>query len=98
MDTFAYHSEQVHSTIENGTMKTKKNIVDIENGKGTKTVTMITNGNSRSSTKKLSSAEIRKIRKNEFIPKLFKPCIDCLNAPRSKKVSRSKTQKKKGSK
>ena len=97
MDKFVYHSEQVHSTFENGAMKTKKNIVNIENGKGTKTVTMVTNGNSRSSTKKLSAAEIRKIRKNEFIPKLFKSCTDCLNA-RSKKVSRSKTQKKKDSK
>ena len=98
MSKFAFHSEQVHSTYENGQLKMKKNIVNIENGKGTKTVTLEQNGTSRTSTKKLKPAEIRKIHSNQFIPGLFKPCIDCINGSRSKGASRSKTQKKKGSK
>jgi hypothetical protein len=97
MQWFAFHSEQVHSTYENGTEQTKKNIVNIKNGKGTKTVTIVKNGKANSSTKKLSTSEVKQIKQNQFIPGLFKPCYDCLNSTRSKSSSRSKTQKKKGS-
>lgn len=98
MQGFAFHSEQVHSTYENGEQQTKKNVVNIKNGKGTKTVTVMKNGKTKSSTKKLNTAEIKKIKQNQFIPGLFKPCYDCLNQPmRSKSSSRSKTHKKKGS-
>jgi hypothetical protein len=98
MTGFTFHSEQVHSVYENGTQQTKKNIVNIKDGKGTKTVSIVKNGKANSSTKKLSSAEIKKIKQNQFIPQLFKPCYTCLkNSTRSKSSSRSKTQKKKGS-
>ena len=97
MTGFAFHSEQVHSVYEDGTQQTRKNIVNIKNGKGTKTVSIVKNGKTNSSTKKLSPAEIKKIKQNQFIPKLFKPCYTCLNSTRSKSSSRSKTQKKKGS-
>lgn len=99
MSQFVYHSEQVHSVMENGRQVSKKNIVDIKNNKGTKTVTMKTNGKTRSSTKKLSPSEIHQIQANRFVPGLFKPCYDCLNnkqKTRTKSSSRSKTQKKKG--
>ena len=97
MQGFSFHSEQVHSTYENGEQQMKKNVVNIKNGKGTKTVVVSKDGRTKSSTKKLSSAEIKKIKQNQFIPGLFKPCYDCLNSTRSKPRSRSKTQKKKGS-
>jgi hypothetical protein len=98
MQGFAFHSEQVHSTYENGIEQTKKNIVNIKNGKGTKTVTIVKNGKANSSTKKLSTSEVKQIKQNQFIPGLFKPCYTCLkNTTRSKSSSRSKTQKKKGS-
>ena len=98
MNYFSYHSEQVHSVYENGQQVIKKNSVNIKNGKGTKTVTMMTNGKSRTSTKKLKPSEVKHIKQNRFIPGLFKPCYDCINSkPRSKSSTRSKTHKKKGS-
>jgi hypothetical protein len=91
---FAFESTQVHQVEENGHIKTKKNIVNISNGKGTKTVEVIENGKTRKNTKKLSKEEVAKIQKNEFIPGLFKPCYDCLRSP-STQTRRS--SKKKGS-
>jgi hypothetical protein len=76
---FHYSSSQVHEVVENGVKKSKRNTVNISNGKGTKTVELTENGKTRKSTKKLSNAEIQKIQKNEFIPGLFKECHDCLN-------------------
>lgn len=90
---FSYHSEQVHTIIENGESAEKHNIVDIKNGKGTKKVTMKTMKGTKSSTKKLSKSEIEKIRKNIFIPKLFKPCYDCL---RTKSQTRKRSHTRKG--
>ncbi len=91
---FSYHSEQSHTTYSHGHLKEKRNIVDINNGKGTKTVVITENGKTRKATRKLSKREQKKIQKEQFVPKLFKPCYDCLR-PKSKQ--RSRTQKKKGS-
>jgi histidinol phosphatase-like PHP family hydrolase len=92
---FQYHSEQVHTTFSHGHATEKRNIVDVTNGKGTKTVVIRENGNTRTSTHKLKPREIKKIQNQQFVPRLFKPCYDCLR-PKSKQ--RSRTQKKKGSK
>jgi len=94
--TVAYHSEQVHLRNVNGQMKEKRNIVNIQNGKGTKTVLIRENGKTRKSTHKLTPTERRKIENGVFVDRLFKPCHDCLNS-RTKSKSRSRTQKKKGS-
>lgn len=91
---FSYHSEQVHTTIENGHLKEKRNIVDIQNGKGTKTVILTTNGKTRKSTHKLSKQERKKIQAEQFVPRLFKPCIDCLRPKR--KTTRRIQKKKRG--
>lgn len=91
---FSYHSEQVHSIMENGQVAQKHNIVDIKNGKGTKKVTMRSGKSTKSSTKKLTKSEIEKIRKNIFIPSLFKPCYDCL---RTKSQTRKRSHTRKGS-
>jgi hypothetical protein len=80
----------------NGKTLVKKNIVNIENGKGTKTVKYIENGKERTATRKITPAQMKKIKNGIFVPKLFQPCYDCLNA-RNKTGSRSKTLKKKGS-
>ena len=89
---FQYHSEQVHTTYSHGHLKEKRNIVDIRNGQGKKTVVLTENGKTRSSTRKLSAQEKAKIKREQFVPKLFKPCYDCL---RPKRMTRSRTQKKK---
>jgi hypothetical protein len=96
MPAFVYHSEQTHSSIVNGQTQVKKNIVNIKNGKGTKTVKYIENGKTRTATRKIKPEEMKKIKQGIFVPKLFQPCYDCLNV-RNKSKSRSKTQKKKGS-
>jgi hypothetical protein len=93
---FRFHSTQVQEVIENGDAKIKKNIVSIENGKGSKTVETIENGKTRKVTHKLSNSEMKKIAKNEFIPGLFKSCTDCLNS-RSRTNPTRRNSKKKGS-
>jgi hypothetical protein len=66
---FVYHSEQVHRM--NG--KTKRNIVNIKNGKGEK-ITEINHGKRKTrKVSKLTKKEMSQIRKNKFIPKLFAP-------------------------
>lgn len=97
---FEYHSTQVHSVEENGQSKTKKNSVDISNGKGTKTVELTENGKTRKNSKRLTSEEVEKIQKNQFIPGLFQPCYDCLNKKGGSRIRSRQTRrttKKKGS-
>jgi hypothetical protein len=70
---FNYHSEQVHST--NG--KTRKNIVNVDNGRGTKSVEQYDSKGKllQKSKKKLTASQIRNIKNNVFIPGLFKDCM-----------------------
>jgi hypothetical protein len=70
---FVYHSEQIHS--EGG--KTRRNSVTIKNGKGHKSVE-IYGPDGKVKTKKripLTAKELSCIRRNKFIPGLFKDCI-----------------------
>jgi hypothetical protein len=69
--TFEYHSEQIHTTVKNGTKTTSNNIVKVKNGKGTKTVMLKENGRTRKSIKPLTPKEIRSIKNSQFIPGLF---------------------------
>jgi hypothetical protein len=92
MEKFNYHSEQVHTSMVDGEIREKRNIVNIKNGKGTKTVILRENGKTKKSTHKLTSTEKENIKNGIFVPRLFKPCYDCL---RTKTKSRSRTQKKK---
>ena len=91
---FNYESSQVHSVVENGRQMTKKNIVNIQNGKGTKTVEVTENGKTRKSTKNLTNAEIQKIQRNQFIPGLFKPCYNCINTRQTNNTTRRNSKKK----
>jgi hypothetical protein len=94
MENYNYHSEQIHTSIVNGQLKEKRNIVNLKNGSGTKTVILRENGKTRKSTHKLTPTEKEKIKNGIFVERLFKPCYDCL---RTKSKSRSRTQKKKAS-
>jgi hypothetical protein len=87
---FNYHSEQVNQN-EN---KTRKNIVNIKNNKGTKRVEEYDSAGKliRKSEKPLSKPQIRKIKKNIFIPGLFKDCIGNSCSP-SKTTARRKTRR-----
>ena len=91
---FAYHSEQVHSSFHNGEGQTKVNVVNIRNGKGTKSVTM---RNKRGkvvgkSTKALTQKEIDCIRNCQFIPGLFRDCQECIDMENVQSVKRRTQQ------
>jgi hypothetical protein len=77
MEHFSYHSEQVHSSFQKGKGQTRRNIVDIKDGKGSKAVeTYDVNGKRISrQEKKLTPSELNCIQRNKFIPGLFKDCI-----------------------
>lgn len=70
-----YHSFQQNFTIgPNGVPHGTATVVDIENGKGTKSKLIYTSDKKpRRSTKKLTKSEIQKITRNVFIPRLFSP-------------------------
>ena len=102
MDHFSYHSEQVHSVFQKGKGQTRRNIVDIKDGKGTKAVeTYDVNGKRISRKEKnLTSSELECIQRNKFVPGLFKDCVKPLflrsSATRTKHMrSAAKTRRRK---
>lgn len=96
MNHFTYHSEQVHSLYENGKGKTRRNIVDIQGGKGMKAVEEYTVDGKRISRKEkaLTPEEMRCISKHQFVPGLFKDCIKALELQAAKKRKSSKTKRR----
>lgn len=78
---FDYHSEQINSKNN----KTRRNIVNIANNKGTKRVEEYDSQGKIIHTreKPLNSSEIGKIKNNIFIPGLFKNCC-----PKTRSVSK----------
>jgi len=98
MNQFTYHSEQVHSLYTSGKGKTRRNIVDIQNGKGMKAVEEYTVDGKRTSRKEktLTPEEMRCISKHQFVPGLFKDCIKALepSASSSKKRKSAKTKRR----
>lgn len=73
LSSFSYHSNEVHSV--NG--KTRKNIVNIKNGKGIKRVEEYDNNDKllHKSQKALKSNEVACIKRKQFMPGLFKSCM-----------------------
>lgn len=92
MDHFSYHSEQVHSFYEDGKGQTRRNVVDIKDGKGIKAVeTYAVDGTLKSRKEKhLTSTELECIKKNKFVPGLFKDCIRPLKNNTSTRKARPK--------
>ena len=95
MNSFSYHSEQVHSMYKNGKGQTRRNIVSIQDGKGIKAVEVYTADGSQLSRKELpiTAKELECIEKNKFIPGLFKDCIHMPNVTRPKRTVRRKKNK-----
>jgi hypothetical protein len=93
MNHFSYHSEQVHSDFRNGKGQTRRNIVDVKNGAGTKSVEVY-DASGKVKTKKekvLTESELNCIKRNQFIPGLFKDCVKSLSLP---KPRHSRTRKR----
>ena len=76
--TGRYHSEQTHIEFVNGVRQERRQIVDVNGTKGTKTVIVTRNSNTKKSTKPLSAKEIGCIRKCKFMPGLFNECDKCI--------------------
>jgi hypothetical protein len=73
-EVFNYHSEQKHEIIcKDGVCTKKVRRVTIKNGSGVKEVIVKgPKGPARKSVKKLTKREVRDIKKQRFIPGLFK--------------------------
>jgi len=97
MDSFSYHSEQVHSLFKNGKGQTRRNIVSIRNGKGTKAVETYSMDGKHLKRKELplTDKELQCIAKNKFVPGLFKDCIHppSLSTSRPKRTVRRRRNK-----
>lgn len=97
MNHFSYHSEQVHSSFQNGRGETRRNIVSIRDGKGTKAVETYKADGSllQRNEKHLTQTELDCIQRNKFIPGLFKDCVKPLSttSPKKKSSSKRKTQR-----
>jgi hypothetical protein len=99
MNHFSYHSEQVHSDFHNGKGQTRRNIVDVKNGAGTKSVEVYdASGKVKSRKEKvLTDTELGCIKRNQFIPGLFKDCVKPLSLSKEK-PRHSRTQKRRTTK
>ncbi len=78
---FTYNSLQSHSTFMNGMGRTQVMEVKIKNGKGHKKVTLKNSKGRTIATKAidLNDEEIGRIMNKEFIPGLFRACLDHCN-------------------
>ena len=95
MDHFSYHSEQVHSSFKNGKGATRRNSVTIKDGKGKKAVEVFSAEGKVLSRKEknLTASELECIRKNKFIPGLFKDCVKTIGPMRSAQKTRRRNRK-----
>ena len=91
MTQFSYHSEQVHSTFENGKGTTQRNVVTIKDGKGIKAVEVYkADGKMKTrKQKQLTTKELACIERKKFIPGLFKDCIRPLRPNRTSRRRRA---------
>ena len=94
MTKFSYKSHQMHFSSVNGETRKQENIVNITNGKGTKTVRINQNGKTRKVTRKLTDENIECIRKHQFIPGLFNDCLQDVNVRLSASNTRRSSKKK----
>jgi len=81
MEQFSYHSEQLHSMFNSGKGVTQRNLVSIKDGKGIKIVESYSASGKQLGRmeKELTKDELQCIKKNKFIPGLFKDCIEPLS-------------------
>jgi hypothetical protein len=77
---FTYNSIQTHSEFTKGKGQTKVKRVTIRGKSGYKMVTIrnISGRITKKSKKRLSSREIKCIKKCQFVPGLFRDCEKCL--------------------
>ena len=86
---FKYSSIESHGVITPDGEKIKETKVNIENGKGSKTVTIKDNKGIHSDTMKLNSKEMKNIKGRKFMPELFHKSIKNVIRKKAKTTKRS---------
>jgi hypothetical protein len=78
-----------------GKGQTRRSIVDIKNGQGTKAVeTYAADGKIKQrNEKQLTQTELDCIKRNKFVPGLFKDCIKPLKAINKSRKTRKRTRR-----
>lgn len=84
----------MHFSSMNGVKREQENIVNIRNGKGTKTVKVRENGKTRKVSRQLTDKNIQCIRRHQFIPGLFSDCLTDVNLRLGSSNTRRSTKKK----
>ncbi len=84
----------MHYSSVNGVSRQQENIVNVKNGKGTKTVKIVQNGKTKKATRKLTDDNIQCIQKHQFIPGLFSDCLNDVNLRLGSSNTRRSTKKK----
>lgn len=100
MNAFSYHSEQIHAASNNGEGGTRRDIVHIEGGKGSKAVEIydVTGKLLSRADMPLSKSELNCIERHKFIPGLFKDCIKAIDVVAANAVSQRKRKSRKSRK
>lgn len=86
---FRYTSVQSHGIITPKGEKIKETRVNVENGQGTKTVTVTDDKGSHSDTSKLTKSEITNIQKHRFMPNFFKKTLTNVKRLKNRTLKRS---------
>lgn len=86
---FSYSSIESHGILTPDGEKIKETRVNVENGKGTKTVIIKDNKGIHSDTLKLNSKEIKNIQVRKFMPELFHKSIKNVIRKKAKTIKRS---------
>ena len=88
---FTYASVQKHVVMTPEGRETKTTSVNVNNGKGTKSVFLHKNGTLKAKHHSLTKREITNIRNHRFMPNLFRPLTRSLRMrPSNKTIKKSK--------
>jgi len=91
---FAYDSVQKHVTMTPEGEEVKTTRVNVNNGKGTKSVFLHKNGTLKAKHHPLTKREITNIRNHRFMPNLFRPLTKSLRLAERQARPYNKTIKK----
>ena len=88
---FTYASVQKHVVMTPEGRETKTTSVNVNNGRGVKSVVLKKNGTMKAKHQRLTNREITNIRNHRFMPNLFRPLTRSLRMrPYNKTIKKSK--------
>ena len=95
---FTYTSVESHGILTPDGEKVKETVVNVEDGRGTKTVIMKDEQGIHSDTMPLKTSEMKNIEKRQFMPNLFRSSMKNISAKKVKSHKRKSHKGKSGSK